>query len=573
MTQKQPGLASLTPVLLSLVGLVARVAAGTVSVVVPGLGRVVGRDFGDYHAFLDIPFGLSTAGEYRWAAPRPVAAWENGTLDATAFRDGCAGANKGGDPVGPDAQSFSEDCLNLRIWAPPPSTDPGADPGGQLPVAVWLHGGGFMFGTTGDPMYDGRAYARDHGTVLVSLNYRLGALGFLATPNEGGDAKYDLSGNYGLLDQQLGLRWVQDHIQAFGGDPSRVLLFGQSAGAMSIVCHLASPASHGLFHAAEIRSPVGLHYQNAAEAKAHAGTLATALGCLPFGEGIVPCLRKKSFADIVKMQLAPEYIRHLTDPGHGINWLEWVPTVGNTVLPREPHDIIVNNGSWNRVPLIIGSMRNETNAWLPTALEDESIAKLVFDSVMRINWGKGSSDRVAAAYSHAGLTWFELVGLSSTDWLMSCYCRRLARAAAKQGVPTFLYQFLHPNSKFGDPTNAMQPFPSHPACVDGRAACHAGDNMYTMGSVDLIPNASFTVFEANLSSLIIATTARLAESIGGDYDSIVRAVAPLVPYDGVSSLAWGGVFDQESGREVLHSVIAGWRGDVCDFWDTMTPTS
>ena len=210
-----------------------------------------------------------------------------------------------------------------------------------------------MFGTTGDPMYDGRAYARDHGTVLVSLNYRLGALGFLATPNEGGDAKYDLSGNYGLLDQQLGLRWVQDHIQAFGGDPSRVLLFGQSAGAMSIVCHLASPASHGLFHAAEIRSPVGLHYQNAAEAKAHAGTLATALGCLPFGEGIVPCLRKKSFADIVKMQLAPEYIRHLTDPGHGINWLEWVPTVGNTVLPREPHDIIVNNGSWNRVPLII----------------------------------------------------------------------------------------------------------------------------------------------------------------------------------------------------------------------------
>jgi para-nitrobenzyl esterase len=554
---------------LGVLGLLAiRAAATTVSVDVPGLGRVTGTDAGSYRVFLDIPFGLTTAGQYRWAPPRPVESYKNGTLDATVFRDGCAGANTGGDPVGPDAQSYSEDCLNLRIWTPPPNGDVDA----LRPVAVWLHGGGFMFGTTGDAMYDGRAYARDQGVVLVSLNYRLGALGFLATPNQGGDAKYDLSGNYGLLDQQLGLRWVQKHISAFGGDPNKVLLFGQSAGAMSIVCHLTAPASRGLFHAAEIRSPVGLHYQDAVEAKAHASTLATALGCFPLGEGIVPCLRKKSSADIVSKQLAPEYIRHLTDPGHGINWLEWVPTVDGAVLPGEPHDVIVNNGSWNRVPLIIGSMRNETNAWLPTALENESLAKLVFDSVMAINWGKGSSDKVAAAYGHAkGLSWFEMVGLASTDWLMSCYCRRLARAAAKQGVPTFLYQFLHPNSNGADPTNAMQPAPSHPACVDGRAACHAGDNMYTMGSVDLIPNANFTIFEANLSSLIMATTSRLAGSIGGSPATVAKAVLPLVPYDGVRSLAWGGVFDEESGREVLHSVVETWRGDVCEFWDTMSP--
>eukprot|EP00946_MAST-07B_sp_MAST-7B-sp1_P004630 g4630.t1 len=358
-------------------GMAAR-AVKTVTVDVPGLGRATGIDAGDFYAFLDIPFGLSTAGNFRWRPPRPAGSWANGSLDATAYRDGCAGANMGGDPVGPDSQSYSEDCLNLRIWTPPER-----DPDSLLPVAVWLHGGGFMFGTTGDPMYDGRAYARDHDTVLVSMNYRLGALGFLATPNSGGDPIHDLSGNYGLLDQQLGLQWVQQHITAFGGDPNRVLLFGQSAGAMSIVCHLASPASRGLFHAAEIRSPVGLHYQDTAEAKAHARTLATSLGCLPVGEGIVPCLRGKTSDEIISKQLVPEYLRHLTDPGHGINWLEWVPTIDGKLLPEEPHDIIVNNGSWNRVPLVIGSMRNETNAWLPPMLEDDFLAKLVFDSVMR----------------------------------------------------------------------------------------------------------------------------------------------------------------------------------------------
>jgi carboxylesterase type B len=176
-------------------------------------------------------------------------------------------------------------------------------------------------------MYDGRNYAIKHNTILVTLNYRLGALGFLATPNSGGHSKYDLSGNYGLLDQQLALRWVKDHINAFGGDNTRVLLFGQSAGAMSVVCHLVSPLSSGLFHAVEIRSPVGLHYKTKKEGKDHAASLATTLGCLPVGDGIVPCLRKVSAAKIVSSQLAIEYIRHLTDPGHGINWLEWIPNI------------------------------------------------------------------------------------------------------------------------------------------------------------------------------------------------------------------------------------------------------
>jgi len=541
-------------------------SATTIDVTIPNLGTVRGLSFKNYNAFLDIPYGQTTAGDNRWRAPLAYPSWGETMLDATQARDGCTGANSGGDPIGPDTQSYSENCLNLRIWTPPTANNQTS----SYPVLVWLHGGGYMYGTTGDPMYDGRFYAQNHNVILVTLNYRLGALGYLGTPNSGGDAKYDLSGNYGIMDQQLALRWVQDHIASFGGDKNRVLLFGQSAGAMSVICHLTSPLSTGLFHAAEIRSPVGLHYRTKAESAKHAATLATALGCFPLGKGIVPCMRSKSADDIVKNQLIGEYIHHLTDPTHGINFLEWIPSIDGIVLLDEPHNTIVNNQTWNRVPLIIGSMRNETDAWIPNALT-ETEYKLLFDAAMRIQWGKEASSKVASVYSND--LWFESIGLASTDWLMTCYVRRLALAASKQQVPTFMYQFLHYNSPGADPTNAMQPAPAHPACVDGRAACHAGDNMFTMGTVSLIPNGTFTAIEENISNGIMSTTSRMAEMIGKSKDALSNAVLPLVLYNDTKqqSVAWGGLKDSITGEERVSTVIEKFRSKFCDFWDTMTP--
>ena len=535
---------------------------------VPGLGSITGLAYPTYRVFLDIPYGQTTAGNHRWQPPLPYPPFPNTTLSATTSRDGCIGGNGGSDPVGPDTQTYSEDCLNLRVWSPPTASI--SEP---LAVAVWLHGGGFMYGTTGDPMYNGQAYATQHNTVLVTLNYRLGALGFLATPNSGGDAKDDLTGNYGLLDQQLALKWVQQHISSFGGDPTRVLLFGQSAGAMSVICHLTSPLSKNLFQAVEIRSPVGLHYRTVAESKKHASTLATTLGCFPVGKGIVPCLRNIDAATIVKKQLIPEYIRHLTDPDHGINFLQWIPTVDGVVLPGEPHDIIVRNQTWNRVPMIIGSMRNETDAWLPAQLS-EGDYKALFTAAMDIQWGLGSAATIDRIYN-ASATYYETLGLASTDWLMTCYVRRIARASAAQNVPTFLYHFLHYNSAQADPTNAKQPHPQHPACVDGRASCHAGDNPYALGAVGLglIPNASLTTFEENISRGILTTTARLAAMVGRGRAAVAEAVLPLVPYDAVGqkSLAWGGFFGQKGEEEVVATVVEKFRSRVCDFWDTMTP--
>ena len=235
----------------------------------------------------------------------------------------------------------------------------------------------------------------------------------------------------------------------------------------------------------------------------------------------------------------------------------------------EPHTIIVNNGTWNRVPLIIGSMRNETDAWVPGSLSDIE-SKLLFDTAMRIQWGKGSSDKISKMYPT--YTNFEKLGLASTDWLITCYCRRIARAASQQGVPTYLYQFLHYNSKGADPTNAMQPNPKHVKCVDGSASCHAGDNMYTMGSVAFLPNATLTAFEENISNGIMTTTSRMASMIGQSKEALSNAILPLVPYDSVdeSSLAWGGYYDSND-NEIVATVVQKFRSTVCDFWDTMTP--
>jgi carboxylesterase type B len=319
---------------------------------------------------------------------------------------------------------------------------------------------------------------------------------------------------------------------------------------------------------------VGLHYRTMEESEKHASTLATSLGCFPVGDGIVPCLRKISATKIVSSQLAIEYIRHLTDPGHGINWLQWIPSIDGIVLLNEPHDTIVNNGTWNRVPIIIGSMRNETDAWIPSTLS-EIESKMLFDAAMRVQWGKGSTDKISKMYSTGtNLTYFEKLGLASTDWLMTCYCRRIAMATSKQGVPTFLYQFLHYNSKGADPTNAMQPNPKHIKCIDGSASCHAGDNMYTMGSVEFLPNATLTKFEENISNGIMTTTSRMALMIGQSKKALSNAILPLVPYDSIdqNSLAWGGYFDNNN-DEIVATVVQKFRSSVCEFWDTMTPAA
>ena len=195
------------------------------------------------YAYRGIPYAQPPVGALRWAAPQPLPAWTS-PRSATAFGAIC--------PQDGTATGDSEDCLFLNVWTPQAAVQRGK----RLPVMVFFHGGAFVYGAGSLPAYDGSYLAASGNVVVVTLNYRLGALGFLSVPELG------LTGNYGILDQRLALRWVARNIRAFGGDPDKVTLFGQSAGAMSVGLHLFSiPDGRKLFRAAIMESnPLALPY-------------------------------------------------------------------------------------------------------------------------------------------------------------------------------------------------------------------------------------------------------------------------------------------------------------------------
>jgi para-nitrobenzyl esterase len=235
---KPLGKASLVALMLGMVfsGPVSAEDATTLDVAI-GQGVLRGLEADGVRSFFNIPFAAPPVGDLRWRAPQPPINW---TAERDATRPGpiCAQGQR------PDRSAneipMSEDCLTLNIWTPSEVESP-------LPVMVWVHGGGFMVGSGTEPDYDGTNLARKD-VVLVTINYRLGPLGFLAHPELTAEAPYAASGNYGILDQIAALQWVRQNISAFGGDPENVTIFGESAGSVSTNILQATPLAKGLFH-------------------------------------------------------------------------------------------------------------------------------------------------------------------------------------------------------------------------------------------------------------------------------------------------------------------------------------
>lgn len=198
-------------------------------------GSVKGSIVDSLTVFKGIPFAQPPVGDLRWRAPQPAKKWE-GILNADKF---APGPIQGGNPP----SGKSEDCLYLNIWTPAKTVDE------KVPVLVWIYGGGFIAGSTSEITYDGKNLAKK-GVILVSIAYRVGELGFLAHPELSAENPEKTSGNYGLLDMIAGLQWIKDNIAAFGGDPDKVTIFGESAGGMAVSMLSASPLAKGLFHGA-----------------------------------------------------------------------------------------------------------------------------------------------------------------------------------------------------------------------------------------------------------------------------------------------------------------------------------
>jgi para-nitrobenzyl esterase len=308
-------------------------------------------------AFEGVPYAAAPVGKLRWAATQPAPIWPV-VRNADRFMPACPQ-----NYMGPDSTAFfgdyeakNEDCLYLNVWTPAKTT------GDKLPVMVWIHGGGFRVGSGTERLHHGEHLAAK-GVVLVTFNYRLGVFGFLAHPELTKESGHNASGSYGLMDQVAALEWVKRNIAAFGGDPNRVMIFGESAGAGSVSYMQATPLAKGLFHAAVGESGgsfSGRSVIRLAAAEATGVRFAKAVGAASLAE-----LRAKPTDELIRVSVGT------ASPGGGA--YPFTPNVDGYVVPEDVY-LIFAKGRQNRVPGLVGSNSDEgtTLRTPPPVLDDAS---------------------------------------------------------------------------------------------------------------------------------------------------------------------------------------------------------
>lgn len=397
-------------------------------------GVVRGVDEDGVSRFLGVPYAAAPFGELRMRPPGPVPAWA-GVRDATAYGPTVP---KGDyppqyQPLLPEQVIPGEECLNLNVWTPT-----GAVGDGALPVLVWVHGGSFMNGSGSVLEYDGTAFARD-GVVCVTINYRLAAEGFLYLP---GDAEAGTA-NLGLQDQVAALRWVQENIAAFGGDPGRVTVAGESAGAMSVTTLLAMPSATGLFAQAITQSGAAVHTLTPETGAQVAATLAQALGTEPTRAAIagveLDVLVKAASDLVVEVQTAP-------DPQKwgslALSLLPFAPVVDGTVLPRHPVEAFAD-GAAADVPVLVGSNRDEARLFLVAA----GTIDLVDEPTLlggAAAYGLGAEAVQLYRDARPGASPGDVLAAVVTDWFFAVPAIRHAEARAAGGGTTWAYRFDRP---------------------------------------------------------------------------------------------------------------------------------
>jgi para-nitrobenzyl esterase len=385
-------------------------------------GLVQGVAAGGLTVYKGLPFAAPPVGGLRWRAPQPAAKW-TGVRSADQYAPGCLPSM--GDPPPSGA---SEDCLYLNVWTPAKSA------GDRLPVLVWIYGGGFNGGATSVPVHDGAKLAR-RGVVLVSLAYRVGVLGFYAHPELSAESPHHVSGNYGLLDMVAGLQWIQRNIAAFGGDPKRVTIFGESAGGIAVSMLCASPLAKGLFHGAisqsggsfgpSSKSPVpGENMRVLADAEASGAEMAAS----------APSLKELRALPAEKVIEAGRRQR-------GMAW----PIVDGWVIPDDQYRLY-EAGRFNDTPILVGYNSDEGLSFTRVRTPDEYVAGV------RARYGP-FADRLLEAYPSAAdripKTARDLARDSAFGWHTWSWARlQSARGKGK----AFLYYFdQHPEHAPGSP--------------------------------------------------------------------------------------------------------------------------
>jgi para-nitrobenzyl esterase len=381
-------------------------------------GKLRGKIVGETAEFLGIPYAKPPVGELRFAPPQPVDRWK-GIRDATAFGLGCPQDSLLLGPL-----PHEEDCLTVNVFTPRD-----ARKSDRLPVMVFIHGGAFVGGASSQ--YDGQSLSEAGRVVLVSMNYRLGPLGFLSLPALDATRPADSpSGNDGIRDQQLALDWVQRNIKAFGGNPANVTIFGESAGSMSACLHWVSPTSRDLGQRFIMESGVcvgGLPLLD----KAGANAVGVALGeaFCPGASDVIACLRGKSADELAS------WGKELGISGPG-----WGPSYdpNDPLMPARPAQLIAD-GDTNQGPIMVGTNRDEWGLFqagtgpIQTAAEFAAVVDAQFGPIAPLV----RSQYLVSSDAEANPVYIRLM----TDVMFRCPTRTLARSSTSHGSSVYLYSF------------------------------------------------------------------------------------------------------------------------------------
>jgi para-nitrobenzyl esterase len=429
-------------------------------------GAVKGVAEGSVNVFRGLPYAQPPVGAARWKPPVEMPMW-NGVRDATKFGAACVQPKaRSGSIYAWDLGAISEDCLFLNVWVKQGVSN--------APVMVWIHGGALTTGSGSEPLYDGSKLA-ERGVVVVSINYRLGVLGYFAHPLLSAESDGNISGNYGLLDQIEALRWVKRNIAAFGGDPSNVTIAGESAGGLSVMYLMTSPPARGLFHKAIAQSAYMISTPELKQAR-FGEPAAEAIG-----SRIVTSLGAKDLTSLRAME--PQKLIE------GASRVGYFPlgTIDGRVLPRQLADVF-DRGEQAPVPILAGFNSGEIRSLRflapPAPRNGKAYQLQIRDRYADL------ADEFLRLYPSMDLE--ESILAATRDALYGWTAERLVRKQSALAQPAFLYLFDH----------------GYPAADKaGLHAFHAGELPYVFGTADrtppLWPKAPPTAAETRLSAAML----------------------------------------------------------------------
>ena len=473
-------LASATPVF----------AADRAPVVDAPAGRVSGTAAGDVRVFRGIPYAAAPIGKLRWRPPVALPRW-SGERAATDFGPACVQPQGGTTTIysGPP-MPISEDCLSLNVWTPANAKN--------APVMVWIHGGALVSGSSREPTYDGRKFA-ERGVIIVSINYRLGVLGWLAHPWLSRESAKNVSGNYGLLDQIAALKWVRDNIGAFGGNARNVTVAGESAGGLSTLYLMTSPAAHGLFAKAIAESSYMISMPELRK---------SAFGA-PSGEGggemLTTALKTPDLDSLRAMD--PQT---LTVTAAKLGFAPF-GVVDGGVLPQQMVDAF-DQGKHAAVPVLAGFNQGEIRSLRMLAPKTPENAE-TYERTIRERYGD-QADAFLRLYP--ATDYAESILATSRDALYGWTAERLVRKQAARGLPAYLYLFDH----------------GYPAADQaGLHAFHASELPYVFGNFNGTPPRWPKVPEAASERALSDAMVDYWASFVRDGKPVAHNAAPWPRYD------------------------------------------